>query len=214
MGRREIEKTGNYWWMKAIKNWNTIVDQQEYLITGSASGGLNIPNWKDERIMLTQDSTLSNPGWDEVYGPKDVEDIELIYATADQGQPEVYTVDGNNDDTASLKVYPPKPNKTYNMRFYYYQWTSNPATATGTDALLTRFPESLIYMATSVAMVELTKDPMMGAYWKQLFNNPQDGELRKIKRYNMARDWDSRIELYPRSGGIFTRTFRRREIWV
>jgi hypothetical protein len=214
MGRREIEKEGNFWWMKSTKSWNTIINQQDYLITGSAGGGLNLPNWKDERILLTSDSSITNPGWDEVYGPKDVEDIQLIYNDADQGQPEVYSVDGNNDDTAIMRLYPALPDKVYAMQFYHYQWTSNPVTATGTDALLTRFPEALIYMATSVAMVELTKDPGMGAYWKSLFNNPQDGELRKIKRYNISRDTDSRFELYPRKGGIFTRAFKRREIWI
>ncbi len=227
-GLRNVEKTGNYWWMRATKTWNCIINQQAYDMTDATNGGLNIPNFKDFRILLTQDQTLSNPDWDEVFGPIDIEECGLEFADTDTGMPVIYCLDestttGTNEaSTSKLLVWPPNPDKIYNMRLHYYQWTSLPTDITlDTHDILRRFPEALIYAATEVGVVAAMKDPQMGIYWHSKFDNPQSktdpGELIKIKRYNRDRTLDSRSELRPMTGGLMSRRSRwrrNREIWI
>ena len=227
-GLREIEKAGNFYWMRAVKTWSCVVDQQGYSITTSASSGLNIPNHKDNRILLISDQTLTNPDWDEVFGPIDMEDAGLSFADTDEGMPVIYSIDedtttGSITDLAGsstptkILLYPPKPDKTYSMRLHYYQWTSLPTDLTlETHEVLKRWPEALIYTATEAIMVNLTKDPAAGVYWRAKFTNKQNGgELRRIQRYNRERAQDSRMELRPLRGGLMARSRRRgREVWL
>lgn len=228
-GLREIEKTGNYYWMRAVKTWSAVIDQQPYSITTSGNGGLNIPNYKDTRIMLTSDQTLSNPDWDEVFGPIDMEDIGLQFADTDTGMPVAWALDeatstGTLEDPAtaatspSILLYPPKPDKTYSMRLHYYQWTSLPtATTSSAHEVLLRWPESLIYLATEALLTSITKDPQFATVWRQKFIDRKDGELQKIVRYNRQRSQDSRIEFRPTRGGLMNRRMkwrRNREIWL
>lgn len=227
-GLREIEKTGNYWWMRATKTWNCVISQQAYNMTVSTSNGLNIPKFKDFRILLTQDQTLSNPDWDEVFGPIDIEEAGLEFADTDTGMPVIYSLDEstatatNEALTSQLLVWPPLPDKIYNMRLHYYQWTALPTDINSeSHDILLRFPEALIYIATAVGVVAITKDPQMGLFWQLKFDNPgspkDPGELMKIKRYNLDRTMDSRSELRPMRGGIMSRRSRwrrNREIWI
>ena len=228
-GLREIEKTGNYYWMRAVKTWSAIVDQQPYSITTSTSGGLNIPKYKDTRILLVSDQTLSNPDWDEVFGPIDIEDIGLQFADTDEGMPVAWALDeatstGTLEDPAtaatspSILLYPPKPDKTYSLRLHYFQWTSLPsATTSSAHEVLLRWPEALIYLATEALLTSITKDPQFATVWRQRFVNKQDGELQKIVRYNRTRALDSRIEFRPFTGGLMHRRMRwrrNREIWL
>ena len=228
-GLREIEKTGNYYWMRAVKTWSAVVDQQAYSLTTSSSSGLNIPKYKDARIMLTSDQTLSNPDWDEVFGPIDMEDIGLQFADTDEGMPVAWTLDeatstGTLEDpntaatAPSILLYPPKPDKTYSMRLHYFQWTSLPtATTSSAHEILLRWPEALIFTATSHLLTSITKDPQYGTYWMQKFTDKREGELQKIVRYNRQRSQDSRIEFRPFRGGLMHRRMRwrrNREIWI
>src|SRR5437899_1145735 len=100
-GLRSIEQASNFYWMRGIKNWNTIVGQQSYDILSATAGGLNIPTFKDIRILITQDGTLPQPDWDEVFGPQDPEDIQLQFADTDDGMPVVYTIDDNIEGGSS-----------------------------------------------------------------------------------------------------------------
>lgn len=223
-GLREIEKTGNYYWMRATKTWNCVVSQQAYSIYTSASSGLNIPAFKDVRILLTQDQTLPNPDWDEVFGPEDMEAAGLEFADTDTGMPVSFAIDestttGTQELSSNILVYPPLPDKIYNMRLHYYQWTALPTDITSeAHEVLKRWSEALIYLATEAAVVGLTKDPQFGVYWRQKFSNKQDGgELVKIRRYNLERAQDSRVELRPARGGLMARRQRwrrNREIWL
>lgn len=231
-GLRRIEKAGNYYWMRAVKTWSAVVDQQGYFITTSTTGGLNIPNYKDTRILLVSDQTLTNPDWDEVFGPIDMEEAGLAFSDTSTGMPLIYSTD---DDTVTsdlanptgttppkILLYPPKPDKTYSMRLHYYQWTSLPTDVTSDDhEICLRWPEALIYAATAVGIETVLKDPQLASYWWMKFDNPANradpGELTKIKRYNIERSMDSRIELRPLAGSLSGRQRTRwnsREIWI
>lgn len=202
-GLREIEKSGNFYWMEATKEWSLVVDQGEYSIYTSTSSGLNIPNWKDSRILLIQDATLTHPFWDEVEGPVTAEEFVPRYATDDTGISKYFYIDEGNTD-ATLKLLPPDPDKTYSMRWYYYQWTSLPTDVTSDDhEVLMRWPEALIYLATEQGMILKTKDLAAGAVWRSLFRNPNgrvDDEFKKIHRYNQERQHATKITLPVRKG--------------
>lgn len=202
-GLREIEKTGNFYWMEAIKNWSLTVNQGEYSIYTSTSNGLNIPNWKDSRILLTMDATLTHPFWDEVEGPKIAEDYVPRYATDDEGMPKFWYKDESTTDV-TLNLLPPDPDKTYSMRWYYWQWTSLPTDVTSDDhEVLMRWPEALIYLATEQGMIIKTKDLGAGAFWRTLYKNPNpriDSEYNKIQRFNAERAHSTKVILAPRHG--------------
>lgn len=231
-GLRAIEKAGNFYWMRAVKTWSCVVDQQGYFLTTSTSSGLNIPNFKDARILLVSDQTLSNPDWDEVFGPIDMEEAGLEFADTDTGMPVIYSLDEDTttgdvaDPVGSTPIkvllYPNKPDKTYSMRLHYYQWTSLPTDiTTDNHEVLIRWPEALIYAATAAGILAAMKDPQLALYWQSRFDSPRNqaepGELTKIKRYNTERMQDSRVEMRPLRGGLMNRRSRwrrSREIWI
>ena len=233
MGLREIEKSGNFYWMRGVKTFSCVVDQQAYSVTTSSSNGLNIPNFKSARILLTSDQTLSNPDWDEVFGPIDMEEVGLQFADTDEGQPVAWALDESTSTTTlvdpataatapNILLYPPNPDLTYSMRLHYYQWTSLPTgTTSSAHEVLVRWPEALIYLATEQALISITKDPQYATVWHQKFSNPGNpkdpGELEKMLRYNRVRIQDSRIEFRPFRGGLMHRRMRwrrNREIWI
>lgn len=232
-GLREIEKCGNFYWMRGVKTWSCVVNQQSYSVTNSASNGLGLTNFKSARILLTSDQTLSNPDWDEVFGPIDMEDAGLQFADTDTGQPVAWALDEDtttsttvdptsNSTDPHLLLYPPNPDQTYSMRLHYFQWTSLPAdTSSAKHEILQRWPEALIYLSTEAAVNAIMKDPQYGQVWRLKFNNPgqpkDPGELEKIVRYNRLRSQDSRVEFRPFRGGLMHRRMRwrrNREIWI
>lgn len=213
---REIEKMGNWYWMEATKSWTTVINQQTYSIYTSTSSGLNIPNFKATRMLWAQDSTDSQPVWEEVFGPKQIEEVKGSFNTTDTGFPLVYSVaEGNND--ATLTLWPPKPDDTYSMFMAYYQWTSLPTDPTidltagsAGHEVLKRWPEALIYLATGEGTILRTKDLQAGQFWLNRFrdpNNPNaDCEYNKILRYHTSRSNASRTEIYPMTGGYASRS--------
>lgn len=221
-GLREVEKSGNFYWMEATKDFSLVVDQQAYSVYTSTSGGLNIPAYKSPRILFISDQTLSNPDWDEVYGPENVEEVKLEFADTDDGMPVVWTFDEGNTD-ATLNVWPPKPDKTYSCKLYYYNWTTLPTDLSAeTHEVLKRWPEALIYLAVEQGLILKTKDLQAGTFWRRMFsgdpNNPrQDCELRKIQRFHNDRQHATRLELRPKTGGLMSRRSRwrrSREVWL
>ena len=202
-GLREIEKTNNWYWMEAIKEWNLTINQGSYNVYTSTTNGLLLPNWKDSRILLIQDATLTHPFWDEVEGPKIAEDYVPRYATDDQGISKFWYKDEQNIEVV-LNLLPPKPDKAYSMKWYYWQWTSLPTDITSDDhEVLMRWPEALIYLATEQGMILKTKDLNAGKFWRSLYKNENrsvDCEFNKIQRYNDARSHATKITLAPRPG--------------
>ena len=226
-GLRELEKCDNWYWMEAVKSFSLVIDQGDYSIYTSTSSGLNIPNYKDSRILFVSDQTQTNPTWDEVWGPETIEEVKLAFADTDEGMPVVWTqkeTGGGSGITvdSTMQVWPPNPDKTYSMELHYYQWTSLPTDITAeTHEVLLRWPEALIYLATEQAMIVATKDLNAGMFWRSLFRNPdprkKTGEYDKIVRYNAQRQHATRMEIHPRSSGNAQRggVWRRnREVWV
>jgi hypothetical protein len=106
-------------------------------------------------------------------------------------------------------VYPPDPDDTYDMRLYYYQWTSNPAANTSTDDLLKNFGSAVVYGALIWAFEIELKDIQGAAYWRNLLGGTpfgHGGEIARLKRENFKRDWKDRTMLVPFKGaGRLTR---------
>jgi hypothetical protein len=219
-GLREIEKHGNFYWMEAKKNFSLVVDQGDYSMYTATSGGLLIPNYKDTRVLFCSDQTLTNPSWNEVFGPENIEEVHPEFADTAEGEPVVWTQEEGNTDV-TMQIWPPNPDKTYSMRLYYYNWTSLPTDISSDDhEVLMRWPEALIYLAVEQGLILKTKNMAAGMFWHKLFNdsdNPRhDSELNKIQRTHNDRQKGSRIELRPRTGGLAgRRNWRRnREVWL
>ena len=187
-GRRDIEKIHNFYWMRATKSFNLVIDQASYSITTSPSGGLNLPNFKDIRVLFEKDPAFSR--WTEVE-IKDFNQAEPLYPTDDTDEPEAAVIDNN-----TLFVFPPKPDKAYNMRLYHWEWTTNPAANTGTDDITDRWPELLIYSATAAGLQYLTHNQEISVPWQQLAQQ----ELVRVKRYSDDRISAERIDLTPKPG--------------
>jgi hypothetical protein len=206
-GLREIEKTGNFYWMEANKEFSLVVNQGSYSIYTSENNGLNLPNWKDSRILLVQENPPpqppQNPCWYEVEGPKIAEEFVPGYTTNVDGMPRYFYKDEANTDVI-LQLLPTEPDKAYNMKWYYWNWTTLPADVASDDhEVLMRWPEALIYLATEQGLIIKTKDIQAGSYWRSLYKNPNpriDSEFAKIQRYNHERSHATKIVLAPRQG--------------
>ena len=187
-GRREIEKSHNFYWMRASKTFNLVIDQASYSITTSASGGLNLPNFKDVRVLFEKDPSFSR--WSEVL-INDFNQVHPLYPTDDVGEPEAAVIDNE-----TLYVFPPLPDKAYNMNLYHWEWTENPDGNTESDEVTERWPELLIYAATAFGLQYLTHNLEIALPWQQLMQN----ELVKAKRYSDDRMTAERIDLTPKRG--------------
>lgn len=200
-GRREVEKLVNGHWMRKRKNFVTVASQQTHGITAAGVSDLNLPNFKDARILFVKPTDGTR--WAEVDLDMDFEEAEQLYETDEKGEPEVGVID---DETL---YFFPIPDKVYDCRLFHYEFTSNP-TQTGTeDALIKRFPEALIYASDMFGAREFLKDFAKAAAWEEQLR----GEINKIDLYNKARAWPTRVMLRPK-GGALSRTHRRRQVTV
>lgn len=189
-GRRLVEQQGNFWWMRAEKDFTLTVDQGEYSIIASASNGLNLPDFKQPIALSYRD--VDGTDWSPVsLGERDKSVLDLLYQTDDEGAPQDAVVFVN-----TLHLYPPDPDAEYPMRLYYFQWTDGPTSNTETDDLLTQFPEALIYAAHVVGYEQILKDFQGAGYWRQRFEE----QLVLLKRENIERLQVSQLTFEPRSG--------------
>lgn len=203
MGRRELEKRFNFWFMRRTKDVTLIVDQQEYSITTAASGGFDIPDFKDVRTIWTRDP---DPTFQRQFTFPPVKLVDFdealsIFAIDDTGEPEQAVVDNN-----SLFVFPPNPDRAYITRFFHWVWTNNPTSDSGSDDLTTRFPEALIYAATMAGVRLTTKNEELARPWQQLM----EAELRRIEQYEKDRGHQNEPWVMPARQGPFIRRSRRR----
>jgi hypothetical protein len=187
-GRRDIEKSHNFYWMRTVKNFNTVAAQGSYSITTGTTNGLNIPDFKDLRILFEKSS--ESVAWSPVE-TKEFEEAWQIYATDEEGEPEVAVFDNE-----TLYLFPPVPDAAYNVRLYYWQWTANPTSNQDTDEVLTRWPELLLYSASAFGTQWLTKNPQLVQPFQAMFER----EAVKVKRYSDDRLFDDQIDLTPRRG--------------
>jgi hypothetical protein len=197
-GLREIEKRYNGWWMRSQKAWNAVDGQQQYLIRSAASGGLNLPDYKDVRTLLTKDTTAT------LYQRVEITEFDIaqaIYATDSTGEPEMAVV-----DNVSLYLFPPDPDQTWNMLMYYWQFTNLPAADDSEDhEILRRWPEALIYAASMHLMRYLTKDDAQAAGYQLLM----EAELKRLDRYIKDREIDEHMDIVPQTGPKWPARFRR-----
>ena len=193
--RREIEKTANFYWMRSSKTFSCVVDQTTYSITTATSNGLNLPNFKDVHALFS--SITGSNQWSEVL-PGDVFLLEKAYTTDGPGQPRFYVV-----DNTTLRLYPPKPDQTYPMKLWHFEWTSNPTVNTDTDELTDRWPEALIYAGCMWGFTQLAHDEVRAQYYRGLLKL----EITKIKDYNLDRMLSWRVDLTPHSGANTGRPF-------
>ena len=184
-GRRRVERHANFWWMTGIKSFNLVVDQATYSITTSGSGGLNLPNFKDHRsLLLSEDSGVTFTP--VPVGEIDRTELDSYYMTTQPGVPE----QGAIEDT-TLVIFPPKPQLTYPMKLYYYQWTDNPTDNNTDDDLLKFFPMALVYSSIEWAYTMVLKDLVGAQYWKGMLGGEpfgSGGELAELKIESLKRD--------------------------
>src|SRR3990167_8054246 len=183
--RREIEKTANFYWMRSSKTFSCVVDQTTYSITTATSNGLNLPNFKDVHALFS--SITGSNQWSEVL-PGDVFLLEKAYTTDGPGQPRFYVV-----DNTTLRLYPPKPDQTYPMKLWHFEWTSNPTVNTDTDELTDRWPEALIYAGCVWGLIAVRKDETTAQYYDALLRQ----EVRKIISVEQSRTWNWRYPPLP-----------------
>lgn len=194
-GRKLIEKEGNFWWMRSISNFNLQVNVAEYSI--EAGGDVDVDNFKDARALQQKLPTDNN--WDTVdLGVTDEEQLNIMYDEDDIGEPEEAII-----DNTTLKVYPPNPDYAYDMRMYLFQWTDNPVLNTETDDLLKNFGMAVCYGALIWGFEMQLKDIQGASYWRQLLGGTpwgRGGEIARIRRENMKREWKDRMTFVPHMG--------------
>jgi hypothetical protein len=188
-GRREVEKAGNFWWMKATKTFTATTDTNTYAITTAGTNKLNLPNFKDIRRLFWK--TTTSTAWAEAYtGDSSIDELELAYATDSTGAPEAAAVD-NTD----LVLFP-TPDQAYSMKMFHWEWTSNPASNLATDDLVGFFPEALIYGSLVWAYEIRLKDFEGASYWRTLLK----GEIVKVRYENFKRGWRDKVQIAAKRG--------------
>ena len=194
-GRKLIEKEGNFWWMRGTQDIVAAIGQQEYTIEDG--GDFDIANFKDARFLMQKESQESN--WSPIdLGVTDQEELDMVYDDDDEGEPERAVI-----ENATVRLYPPLPDKAYDLRLYYYEWTDNPTDNTDTDDLLKNWGMAVCYGAIIWGFEMQLKDHQGAQYWRTLLGGQpfgRGGEIAKLKRENFKRDWKDRIMLTPYTG--------------
>ena len=196
-GRHQLETHANFWWMKKEKDFSLVVDQASYSITTSTNDGLNLPKFKDARGLIWKEDASATRYDPVAVGKQEKQDLDVLYGTDDQGPPEAVAI----DDT-TLHIYPPKPQSTYVMRLYHYEWTDNPANPDDDD-LLKYFGMALVYASLAWGFEMVLKDLQGAAYWKILLGgNPfgRGGMLAQMKKENFKRGQQDQMDFTPRGG--------------
>lgn len=187
--RRDIEKEGNYYWMRTSGTFNTVASTASYAIT---SGTINQANFKDLRSLHVKEST--DTMWSEVeVGIISLEEAKMSFATDDTDMPVLAVV-----DNVTLYLFP-TPDDAYNMDMYFWQWTSNGSNLES-DELSSRFPEALIYGAMVWGCDQWEKNSEAADRWRALFMR----ELEKIHTHDFERERMNRVQIAPLRGP-FTR---------
>lgn len=185
--RREIEKSGNFYWMRDTNSFDLADGTATYVI-GSAAA-VDEANFKDARALHVKES--GDTVWSEVnLGTHTQEEASLMFPTDEENMPMLAVL-----DNSTLIMYP-TPDKTYNAKLFFWQWTSNPAATTGTDELTNRFPEALIYGALVWGAEQFEKNYPDADRWRLLFSQ----EVAKIHRHAIERERMDRVSMVPFTG--------------
>lgn len=189
-GRREIEKANNWYYMRKKVDFTLVEDQQAYSV--KSGGDVNISNFKDSRVLLYRRPT-GNVFYEVPSGDRN--QLDLQYSTDGSGAPERYCLD-DEDDELKLLVYPVLPDDEYEMRLLYYAWTSNPASDTGTDELISRWPELLVNSSVAQGFRIVTKEEPLAQPW----DAKMAAELQKLKHYDWFRSESEKNMIHPSRG--------------
>ena len=201
--RRDIEKYQNFYWMRDSATFNTVASTQSYII-GSGSA-VNEANFKDIRALHVKES--GDTIWTEVtVGDLTQEEAALIYPTDEEQMPLTAIL-----DNSTLYLYP-IPDAVYNMKLWFWQWTSNPTANTSSDELTSRFPEALIYGALIWGAEQFDQNYQEADRWRALFAQ----ELTKIHRHSLERERQDRVSLIPMTGPYSRRSKSQlvRQVWA
>src|SRR5258706_781147 len=193
-GRQIVEQAGNWWWMRAEADFNTVIRQQVYPInttsqpaslvtirgfppsTTSASGSTST---SEVQPSFYQVQPVDVPGFKDIRAAIIKKKSDLEWAPLDTGGVTKEECDLHyalNDtgmpnlliiDNFNIYTYPPMPDVEYIIRLYYWKWTSNPLSNLATDDLIDRFPYSIIYAALCWAYELELKDMQTAGYWRQ-----------------------------------------------
>ena len=188
-GLRMIEKESSFYWTQDSVDFNLTANDRDYTISSSP---ISVSNYKDSRILLFKKSTDDVYSGEVPYGEKDA--LDRIYSTTstEDGAPEAYYVD--EDDV--LWLYP-FPDLAYNMRWFYYKWSSLPTANTSeSHEVLKRFPEALINAAIAAGIQWFTHDDNLVQPWLREFKR----ELHNIVLHDHRRRQNDNISLYPATG--------------
>lgn len=206
-GRRIVEQTGNFYWMRAETFWQTEVNRQHYPIysvndneaplvevtgfpptTSTLVVGIQptpvIPStFKVQSIKVPNFKDIRfcfvKPANDVEWSPCDTGGVSKEEAELH------YAINENGMpeliilDNSTLLTFPPFPDQNYVIKMLYFKWTDNPTSNRATDEILSRFPYALIYAALSWAYEMQLKDQQGAMYWKSLLGGPpqQNGEI-------------------------------------
>jgi hypothetical protein len=192
-GRRMVEQEGNFWWMHDEHDFDLVIDQGSYSITTTSSNGLGLSNYKALEFLSWREDGSTGAYNLLSTGEAEKAVLDTLYDTDDEGEPEDAAIQGT-----TLYIYPENPDDEYEMRMYYYQWTSNPTLNSDTDSLLTQFPDALIHAAKIVGYEDILKDFEGAKYWRHQLNE----QIVLIKRENMERIWQATLTFEPRTGPV------------
>lgn len=189
-GRREIEKENNWYYMRRALEFNLTVDIQAYEMGENLA--INEANFKDMRMLMYRNPT-GNRFFEVPSGDRN--QLDLLYTTDQSSRPQRYTID-DEGGTLKLLVYPAQPDQAYVMRMLYYVWTENPTSDTGTDELIRRWPELLIFSASAQGFHITTKEEELAKPWEAKMAQ----ELMKLKRYDWFRRESEKNMIFPARG--------------
>lgn len=201
--RRDIEKHSNFYWMRDTATFDTVDGTQSYAI-GSGSA-INEANFKDLRALHVKED--GDVMWTELQvGTITQEEAALSFPTDEENMPLVAVL-----DNSTVYLYP-TPDAVYNMKLWFWQWTSNPTANTSSDELTQRFPEALIYGALIWGAEQYEKNYQEADRWRALFAQ----EIQKIHRHSLERERMDRVTITPMTGPYERR--RRvqldRQVWL
>jgi len=201
-GRQIVEQAGNWWWMRAEADFNTVIRQQVYPIntTGQPVGLVTVRGFPPSTTSASGSTSTTEiqPSFYQVQpidviGFKDIraaiikKKTDLEWAPLDTGGVTKEECDLHyalNDtgmpnvliiDNFNIYTYPPMPDTEYIIRLYHWKWTANPLSNLATDDLIDRFSYALIYAALCWAYELELKDMQTAAYWRQLLGGKPDG---------------------------------------
>lgn len=158
-GLREIEKRVNAYWMTVTTDFNLTPNTPSYSITGSP-----ISRTAFKEIYFASWRVNGTSKWNPL-PHRGYEVLNNQFDAAEAGEPKACAV-----DNVTLFIFP-NPTLNYQVRLHNFEWTALPVdNVTAATEVMARFPEALLYGATMVGTVLLTKSEESGKPWANLLN--------------------------------------------